>query len=131
MCEPVWNGPPSIGWVTLMQDCFSTYQRYFSIKNISKPLFHRIRPFIKIIEFGNVKFLKSISSKDGVWREVIEIDSNCTFSKKNEYFKNVKKNYFSVNKLVVRKQIHFSPISLKSWVYISDNIARAVGGTEY
>ena len=114
-----------------MQYCFSTYQRYFSIKNISKPLFHRIKSFTKIIEFDNVKFPKSISSKDGVWREFVGIDSNCKFSKKNEYFKNVKKNSFSVNKLVVTKQIHFSPIFLKPWVYISDNIARAVGDPEH
>ena len=63
--------------------------------------------------------------------KLLRLTVTVRFQKKNEYFKNVKKNYFSVNKLVVRKQIHFSPISLKSWVYISDNIARAVGGTEY
>ena len=36
------------------------------IENISKPLFHLIRSFTKIIELDNVKFLKIISSKDGV-----------------------------------------------------------------
>ena len=56
----------------------------------------------KITEFGYVKFTKSISSKDGVWREFLQISSNNTFSK-NEYFKNV--DFFiicSVNKLLKR-----------------------------
>ena len=42
----------------------------------------------KIIEFDYVKFPKNVSSKDGVWRKFLG-DSNSTFSKKNEYFKNV------------------------------------------
>ena len=36
----------------------------------------------KTIEFGNVKFPKDLSSKDGVWKEFLEIDSNGTSSKK-------------------------------------------------
>ena len=36
----------------------------------------------KIIEFDNVKFSKNISSKDGVSREFLGIDSNGTSSKK-------------------------------------------------
>ena len=41
-----------------------------------------------MIEFGNIKFPKSISSKDIVWREFLEIENNSTFSK-NEYFKSM------------------------------------------
>ena len=51
------------------------------IKNISKHLFHFIRSSTKITEFDNVKFPKSVSSKDGFWREFLKIDSNSTFSK--------------------------------------------------
>ena len=58
------------------------------IKNVSKPLFHLIRSSTKIIEFDNIKFPKNMSSKDGVWREFPEIDSNGA-SSKNEYFKKV------------------------------------------
>ena len=47
-----------------------------------KTLFHLIKSSIKIIEFENVKFLKHISSKDGVRREFLEVDSNGTSSKK-------------------------------------------------
>ena len=36
----------------------------------------------KVTEFDNVKFSESISSKSGVSREFLEIDSNNTFSKK-------------------------------------------------
>ena len=36
------------------------------MKNISKPLFHLIRPFTKIIEFEHVKSPVSVSSEDGV-----------------------------------------------------------------
>ena len=55
--------------------------------------------FTEIIEFDDVKFTKSTSSKDGVWREFLEIDSNSAFSK-NEYFKNVSfLLFFSVNNL--------------------------------
>ena len=71
-----------------------------SIKNISKHLFQLISSSTKIIEFDNVKFSKRIWLKDDLWREFLEIDSNSTFSKKNEYFKNVNIfNLFSVNKL--------------------------------
>ena len=47
---------------------------YWSIKNIVKLLFHLVRSFTKITEFGNVKLPKSISSKDGLGRESLEID---------------------------------------------------------
>ena len=36
----------------------------------------------KIIEFDNLKFPKSISSKDGVQRDFLGIDSNSMSSKK-------------------------------------------------
>ena len=133
LCKPVWTDPPSIGWVTLMQEHFSTYQRYFSIKSISKPLFHRIRSFTKINEFNNVEFPKSISSKDGVWREFPETDGNCTFSKKMSTLKTW--NFFfqsiSYSNVVVTKQIHFSSTFLKSWVHIFDKVARVAGGPGY
>ena len=64
---------------------FSISPAQWSIKNISKPLFHFIRPFNEITEFCNVKFRKSISSKDGVCRQILEIDSNCTFSKSQSF----------------------------------------------
>ena len=66
--------PPSIGWMTLLQEFFNTYQRYFyfqyhqnmwSIKNISKHLFHLIRSSTKVIELDKVKIPKNVSSKDG------------------------------------------------------------------
>ena len=60
-----------------MQEFFDTFQRFaillfpispaqWSIKNNSKHLFHFIRSSTKIIEFDDVKFPKSISSKNGV-----------------------------------------------------------------
>ena len=58
------------------------------MKNISKHLFHLIRSSTKIVEFDNVKFLKIISTKDGVWREFLEANSNSMFSK-HEHLKNV------------------------------------------
>ena len=61
---------------------FSISSAQGSIKNISKSFFRVAMSFIKTIEFGNVKFPKSISSEDGVWREFLEIDSGSTFSKK-------------------------------------------------
>ena len=35
-----------------------------------------------MIEFDDVKFSKNASSKDGVWKEFLEIDSNGTSAKK-------------------------------------------------
>ena len=54
------------------------------------------------------------------------------FSKK-KCFKNKFSNPFqsvSYNSMVVTKQICFSPTFLKSWVHISDNIARLVEGLQ-
>ena len=36
----------------------------------------------------------------------------------------------SYNNVVVTKQFFFSPIFLKSWIHISDNIAGVVGGPQ-
>ena len=58
------------------------------MKNISKAHFHLIRSFAEIIELDNKRFIKNKSSKNGVLREFLEIDSNSTFSK-NENFKNM------------------------------------------
>ena len=66
----------------LSGDVFNITRLVRSLENISKSLFHVIMSSTKIIEFDIVKFPKSISSKDGVWREYLEIDSNSTFSKK-------------------------------------------------
>ena len=52
------------------------------------PLFHLIRSTTKIIELDNSKFPKNISSKDGVSRKFLEIDSKGT-SFKTEYFKHM------------------------------------------
>ena len=52
------------------------------MKNISKHLFHFIMSSTKIIESDNLKFPKSISSKDGVQRDFLGIDSNSMSSKK-------------------------------------------------
>ena len=53
-----------------------------------------------VVEFGNAKFPKSIPSKDGVWREFLEIDNNSTFSKKMITSKIVNfLSFFSVSKL--------------------------------
>ena len=46
----------------------------------------------------------------------------------------LKKGVFQKRKFsfpFVRRQIYFSPIFLKSWVHISDNIAGVVGGSQY
>ena len=53
-----------------------------------------------------------------------------------EYFKNVNSLIFffpsiSYNNVIVRKQTYFSPISFKSWVYISDNTEGVVRGPHY
>ena len=92
-----------------------------------------IRSFTEIIEFDNVKFHKSISFKDGVWREFIEIGSNSNFSK-NKFFKLwIFLVFFSVsyNNVVITKKIYFSPTFLKLWVHISGNFAAVVGGPQY
>ena len=47
------------------------------------------RPSTKIFEFDHVKFPKNISSKYGVWRKFLEIESNSMFSEKEVCFKNV------------------------------------------
>ena len=89
----------------------------------------------KIIEFDNVKFPKSRSSKDGVWRKFLQIGSNSTFSKEwvlqkcefcCTFFHSV-----SYNNVVVTKQIYFSHTFLKSWTHIFDNIAGVVWGPQY
>ena len=72
---------------------FPVSPAWWSIKNISKPLFHLIRSFTKIVEFDNVKFSKSSSSKDGVSKKFLDIDSKSTFSK-NEYLENA--NFFNI-----------------------------------
>ena len=74
---------------------FSISPAQWSIKNIWKSLFHVIMSFTKIIEIYYVKFPKSVSSKDDVWREFLE-DSNSTFSRK---WVLQKCDFFSVNKL--------------------------------
>ena len=67
----------------------------------------------KIIEFDIVKFPKSISSKDGIWGEYLEIDSNSTFLKKWVLQKHEFSCPFfqskSYNNVVVIKQIIFHP----------------------
>ena len=54
----------------------------WSVKSISKHLFHLVRSSTEIVKFDNVKFPKIISTKDGVWREFLGTDSNSMFSKK-------------------------------------------------
>ena len=80
-----WAVSLSLGWVAMIQGFFNTCQWFFHFqyhqhsgqsKKISKLLFHLIMTFTEIFEFGKVKLSKSISSKDGVWREFLEIDSN-------------------------------------------------------
>ena len=83
----MWTDLPCIGWLTRNFQylpaifLFPISPAQWSIKNISKTLFLLISSSTKIIEFDNVKFPKNISSKDGVWREFLEIDSNGTSSK--------------------------------------------------
>ena len=94
--------------------------------------------FTKIIEFDNVKLktkTKNLSSKDAVWNQFLEIDSNSTFSKKwvlwKSEFSSPSFQWIGYNNMVVKKKNYFSPLSLKSWAYISDNIAGVVGVTQY
>ena len=71
-----------------------------SLENISKSPFHVIMSSTKIIEFDIAKFPKSISSKDGAWREYLEIDGNSTFSNKMSTSPTwIFLSFFSVNKL--------------------------------
>ena len=83
----------------------------WSIKNISKHLFHFIKSSTKIIEFDKVKCPKSISSKNGVWKAILEIDSNSTLSRKwvlqKREFSYPFFQSLSYNNLVVLKQIYF------------------------
>ena len=53
-------------------------------QNISTPFVNLIKSSIEIIELDNVKYPNKIYSKDSIWRELTEIDSNSTFSKKNK-----------------------------------------------
>ena len=84
-----------------------------------------------MIEFDDVKFSKNASSKDGVWKEFLEIDSNGTSAKKWVF----QKREFSYtffqsilyNNVVNTKQIYFSTPFLKSWVHASENITGVVG----
>ena len=72
-----------------------------------------------INEFGNVKFSKSLSCKDGVFKKI---------STSKREFSYLFSHSTSHNKVVVSKRIYFSPTYLKLWVHISDNIAGVVGG---
>ena len=110
----------------------------FICKNISKSLRHIIVSFTKIIEFDNVKLktkTKNISSKDAVWNQFLEIDSNSTFSKKwvlrKSEFSYPSFQWIGYNNVVVTKKNYFSPTFLKSWAHISDNIIGAVGVPQY
>ena len=64
------------------------------------------------------------------WRSIVTV-----LFQKNKYFKNV--NFLilfqsiSYKNVVVTKEIYFLTTFLKSWVHISGNIARAVGGRKY
>ena len=53
-------------------------------QNVSTPFVNLIKSSIEIIELDNVKYPNKIFSKDSIWRELTEIDSNSTFSKKNK-----------------------------------------------
>ena len=53
-------------------------------QNVSTPFVNLIKSSIEIIELDNVKYPNKIYSKDSIWRELTEIDSNSTFSKKNK-----------------------------------------------
>ena len=65
MTRLVWG---ELHWykIFLILTLFSISSAQWSIKNISKSFFRVAMSFIKTIEFGNVKFPKSISSEDGV-----------------------------------------------------------------
>ena len=106
----------------------------WSIKNISKLLFHLVKystKIIKIIQFDKVNVLKSISLKESVWREILELVSNSTFSKKKKSVLQKCEFSISYNNVVVTKQIYLSPTFLKSWSQISDYIEDAVGRVRY
>ena len=89
-------------------------QKYFYV-----PLFHLIRSSTKIIEFDNVKFPKSISSKDGYQRGFLEIKISLSFF-----------SVISYNNTVVTKQIYFPPTFLKSWVHTCNNTAGVAEGRQ-
>ena len=94
----------------------------WSIKNISKHLFHLIRSSTEIADFDNVKFPKIMSTKDGVWSKFLETGSNSMFSEKWV----IQKGEFSYpfyqsinyNNLVVTKHIYVFPNS-ESCVFTS------------
>ena len=87
----------------------------WSIKNISKHLFRLISSSTKIVQFDKVKFPKIISTKDSVWREFLETDSNSIFSKKwapqKHEFSYPFYQSINYNNLVETKHIYVSPNS--------------------
>ena len=147
----MWTDAPSIGWLTRIQEFLNVYQRYFCfqiapahclIKKFSEHIFHLFRTSTKIT--NNVKFPKSISSKDGVWREFLKIDGHSTFSKKKkEKRKELQRRefyypFFFLSQLVVITWLsqskfifhpHFEKIRFTS--VICDHIASVVGGPQY
>ena len=88
-----------------------------------------------MIEFDNVKFPKDLSSKDGVWKEFLDIDSNGRSSEKWVLQKR-KLSYTlfkstSYKNVVETKQIYFSPTFSKSWVCTSDNVVGVLWSPQY
>ena len=70
---------------------------------------------ISFWQFDNVKFPKSISSKDlyhhlSVWREFLEIDSNSTFSKKKKKKKNIPCGIYVLKKKKKKKNEYFKNV---------------------
>ena len=81
----------------------------------------------KIIEFDNIKFPKSISSKMVFEGEFLEIDSISMFSKKKRVIQ--KREFFcpflqsiSYNNAIVTKQIYFSPFFKFTFKMIDSNL---------
>ena len=131
----MWTDWTITGSVTLTQEFFNTYQRYFYFQyhqhSSQSRIFQNISFTLIGLQLKWFNFSKRISYKYRVWK-CLEIDGHSMFSKKLSatFFYPLFK-WINYNNVVSRKQLYFSPAFLKWWTHMSDNITGVVGDPQY
>ena len=150
----MWTDRPRIRWVTLMQVFFDAYQWYFDFRyhqhsGQSKMFQHLLLTLLSLplkslnLTMWNIptKYFLKIVFGENLLRLTLIVrfpkkTKNKTKTRKQWVLQKREFSYLffrsiSYNNVVVTKQVYFSSAFLKSWVYISDNIAGVVGGPQY
>ena len=150
----MWTDRPRIRWVTLMQVFFDAYQWYFDFRyhqhsGQSKMFQHLLLTLLSLplkslnLTMWNIptKYFLKIVFVENLLRLTLIVRFPIKNKKQNKNKKTMSTSktwificFFrsiSYNNVVVTKQVYFSSAFLKSWVYISDNIAGVVGGPQY